>query len=63
MYSVGTGNEIKADVCVTTELHSFTMRKRGGVYGKIYTIPNTRINDFTNCKRSLISNHIYNVDE
>ena len=38
-----------------------TMRKWGGVYGKIFTIPSYRIYDFNNYKRSLIDIYIHTL--
>ena len=33
----------------------------GGVYGRIFTIPNYRINDFNNYKHSLVKYYIHNI--
>ena len=33
----------------------------GGVYGRIFTIPNSRIYDFCNYKRCLVKYYIHNT--
>ena len=59
---VAIGNENK-QMWVLPLIPRFYREIGGGVYGRIFTIPNLRIYDFCNYKRSLIDSYIYNVDK
>ena len=50
-------------MCVPLYYIAIAMRKWGGVYGRIFAIPNYRIYDFSNYKRSLIDSYIHTLDK
>ena len=60
---INIGNEQKSRCVLPLYYIAIAMGEWGGVYGRIFTIPNYRIYDFNNYKRSLIDSYIHNVDE